>query len=72
MFLLLFQIFNKQQAQEPERDYSEFSDALDKGEISEVLIQGNVIRGRFQSGEPTTVTSASKIWPVRLMCVCTS
>src|SRR6266481_1832916 len=51
MFLLLFQIFNKQQAQEPERDYSEFSDALDKGEISEVVIQGNVIRGRFQSGE---------------------
>ena len=51
MFLLLFQIFNKQQVQEPERDYSEFSDALDKGEISEVLIQGNVVRGRFQSGE---------------------
>jgi cell division protease FtsH len=51
MFLLLFQIFNKQQAQEPERDYSEFSEALDKGEISEVVIQGNVIRGRFQSGE---------------------
>jgi cell division protease FtsH len=51
MFLLLFQIFNKQQAQEPERDYSEFSEALDKGEISEVVIQGSVIRGRFQSGE---------------------
>ena len=51
MFLLLFQIFNKQQAQEPERDYSEFSEALDKGEISEVVIQGNVIRGRVQSGE---------------------
>ena len=51
MFLLLFQIFNKQQAQEPERDYSEFSEALDKGEISEVVIQGNVIRGRYQSGE---------------------
>ena len=32
MFLLLFQIFNKQQAQEPERDYSEFSEALDKGD----------------------------------------
>ena len=26
-------------------------EALDKGEVSEVLIQGNVIRGRFQSGE---------------------
>ncbi|MBM4247249.1 MAG: ATP-dependent metallopeptidase FtsH/Yme1/Tma family protein [Deltaproteobacteria bacterium] len=51
MFLLLFQIFNRQQVQDPERDYSEFSDALDKGEISEVLIQGNVVRGRFQSGE---------------------
>jgi cell division protease FtsH len=51
MFLLLFQIFNKQPGQEPERDYSEFSEALDKGDISEVLIQGNVIRGRFQSGE---------------------
>ncbi|MEW6273074.1 MAG: ATP-dependent zinc metalloprotease FtsH [Thermodesulfobacteriota bacterium] len=51
MFLLLFQIFNKQQAQDPERDYSEFSEALDRGEISEVVIQGNVIRGRFQSGE---------------------
>ena len=51
MFLLLFQIFNKQPGQEPEKNYSEFSEALDKGEVSEVLIQGNVIRGRFQSGE---------------------
>ncbi len=51
MFLLLFQIFNKQPGQEPERNYSEFSEALDKGEVSEVLIQGNVIRGRMQSGE---------------------
>ncbi|HEY8515767.1 MAG TPA: ATP-dependent zinc metalloprotease FtsH [Candidatus Binatia bacterium] len=51
MFLLLFQIFSKQQVQDPERDYSEFSEALDRGEISEVLIQGNVIRGRYQSGE---------------------
>jgi cell division protease FtsH len=51
MFLLLFQIFNKQQAQDQERDYSEFSEALDKGEVSEVVIQGNVIHFRFQSGE---------------------
>jgi len=51
MFLLLFQIFNKQPGQEPERNYSEFSEALDKGDVAEVLIQGNVIRGRFQSGE---------------------
>jgi cell division protease FtsH len=51
MFLLLFQIFNKQQTQEPQRKYSEFSEALDKGEISEVVIQGNDIHGRFQNGE---------------------
>ncbi len=51
MILLLVQIFNKQQVQEPERDYSEFSEALDRGEIAAVVIQGNVIRGRFQSGE---------------------
>jgi len=51
MFLLLFQIFNKQQTREPERDYSEFSAALERGEIAEVLIQGHVVRGRFQNGE---------------------
>jgi cell division protease FtsH len=51
MVLLLLQIFNKQQAREPERDYSEFSAALERGEIAEVLIQGHVVRGRFQNGE---------------------
>ena len=51
LFLLLFQIFSKQQVHDPERDYSEFSAALDRGDISEVLIQGKSIRGRFQNGE---------------------
>ena len=48
LFVLLFQVFNKQQTGEPERDYSDFSKALEEGEIGEVVIQGKVIRGRFK------------------------
>ncbi|MBM4265782.1 MAG: ATP-dependent metallopeptidase FtsH/Yme1/Tma family protein [Deltaproteobacteria bacterium] len=51
LFLLLFQIFSKQQVRDPERKYSDFSAALDRGEIAEVTIQGKNIRGRFQNGE---------------------
>jgi len=51
LFVLLFQVFNKQQTGEPERDYSDFSKALEEGEIGEVVIQGKVIRGRFKNGE---------------------
>ena len=51
MFLLLFQVLNKQEPREPERDYSEFSAALERGDLSEVMIQGHVIHGRFQNGE---------------------
>ena len=39
--MLLFQIFSKPEETEPERVYSEFSTALERGEISEVTIQGN-------------------------------
>ncbi|MFM7734434.1 MAG: ATP-dependent zinc metalloprotease FtsH, partial [Alphaproteobacteria bacterium] len=51
MVLLLFQVMNKQEPREPERDYSEFSEALERGDISEVVIQGHVIRGRFHNGD---------------------
>ena len=51
LFLLLFQIFSKQQVRDPERDYSDFAAALDEGRVAEVVIQGKVIRGRFQNGE---------------------
>ena len=52
--MLLFQIFSKQQPVEPERDYSEFSAALDRGEIAQVLIQGRSIRGEYRDGESFT------------------
>ena len=51
LVLLMFQIFTKQQVRDPERDYSDFSAALDEGRVAEVTIQGKVIRGRFQNGE---------------------
>ncbi|MFP6663953.1 MAG: ATP-dependent metallopeptidase FtsH/Yme1/Tma family protein, partial [Deltaproteobacteria bacterium] len=54
LFMLLFQIFSKQQEPEPERDYSEFSAALDRGEIREVLIQGRHISGQYTDGDSFT------------------
>ena len=54
LFMLLFQVFSKQQEPELERDYSEFSAALDRGEIREVLIQGRHIRGQYTDGDSFT------------------
>lgn len=51
MFLLLFNLFNRQQLREPEKKFSEFVEAVEKGEVSEVVIQGNVIRGRLRNDE---------------------
>ena len=51
LFMLLFQIFSKPEETEPERVYSEFSTALDRGEISEVTIQGKQISGRYKDGD---------------------
>jgi cell division protease FtsH len=51
MFLLLFNLFNKQQAKEPEIIFSAFMEAAEKGEITEVTIQGRNIRGKYHNGE---------------------
>ena len=51
LFMLLFQIFSKPEETEPERVYSEFSTALERGEISEVTIQGKEITGRYKDGD---------------------
>ncbi len=51
MFLLLFNLFNRQQPREPEKKFSEFVEAVEKGEVSEVVIQGNTIRGRLRNDE---------------------
>ena len=49
MFLLLFNLFNRQQPKEPEVVFSDFFTAVEKGEVSEVVIQGQVIRGIFRN-----------------------
>ena len=51
MFLLLFNIFSRQQTREPEIIFSDFLNQVDKGQISEVTIQGNSIHGKSTSGE---------------------
>ena len=51
MFLLLFNLFNKQQAREPEIIFSDFVAAVDKGDVTEVTVQGQNIRGKFHNGE---------------------
>ena len=51
IFLLLFNIFSKQQGREPEIIFSELLRAIEKGEVEEVTIQGHNIEGKFQNGE---------------------
>jgi cell division protease FtsH len=51
MFLLLFNLLNKQQSKPPEIPFSDFFAAIDKGEVEEVTIQGQNVRGKFHSGE---------------------
>jgi cell division protease FtsH len=51
MFLLLFNLFNRQQTREPEIIFSDLMAAAEKGEVAEVEIQGQDIRGKFHNGE---------------------
>ena len=51
MFLLLFNLFNKQQTKEPEIVFSDFVAAAEKGDVTEVTIQGRNIRGKYHNGE---------------------
>ena len=51
MFLLLFNLFNKQQAKEPEIIFSEFMTSAEEGRVAEVTIQGKNIRGTYSDGK---------------------
>ncbi len=54
MFLLLFNIFSRQQTREPEIIFSDFLNQVDKGQVSDVTIQGNSITGDTTGGEHFT------------------
>ena len=51
MFLLLFNVFSRQQTREPEIVFSDFLGQVEKNQVSEVVIQGSSIHGRTTSGE---------------------
>src|SRR5690348_1821582 len=51
MFLLLFNVFSRQQAREPELRFSDFLGQVENHQVSEVVIQGNTIKGQTASGE---------------------
>ncbi len=51
MFLLLFNLLNKQQTKPPEIPFSEFVAAVSKNAVTEVEIQGQELQGQFSSGE---------------------
>ena len=51
MFLLLFNVFTRQQGREPEIIFSDFWSAMERGDVQEVTIQGQHVHGKYQSGE---------------------
>ncbi len=50
VFLLVWQLFNQPKAGTKDINYSEMIAFLDKGEISEVTIQGDGITGKLANG----------------------
>ena len=51
VLLLIFKVLNPQQSKEPEIVFSDFFSAVEKGEITEVTIQGRIIRGKFRNDD---------------------
>ncbi|MGC1190837.1 MAG: ATP-dependent metallopeptidase FtsH/Yme1/Tma family protein, partial [Candidatus Binatus sp.] len=51
MFLLLFNIFSRQQPKEPEIMFSDFLNQVDKGQVKKATIQGDIIKGEATNGD---------------------
>ena len=47
----IFSVFSKQYRREPEIIFSDFMGGVERGEIREVVIQGNHIQGKYKNGE---------------------
>jgi len=48
----IFSVFSKQYRREPEIIFSDFMAAVERGDVGEVVIQGNNIQGKYTNGEP--------------------
>ena len=51
VFVLLINLFSQPRVRRDEINFSEFLDLLEKGEVSEVVIQGNNVQGTLLSGK---------------------
>jgi cell division protease FtsH len=51
VLFLIFSVFSKQYRREPDIIFSEFMGGVERGEIREVVIQGNHIQGKYKNGE---------------------
>ena len=51
VFFVIFSVFSRQYRSEPEVIFSEFMGAVERGEVREVMIQGNNIQGKYKNGE---------------------
>ncbi|MDH3445326.1 MAG: ATP-dependent zinc metalloprotease FtsH [Deltaproteobacteria bacterium] len=51
VFLVIFSVFSKQHGRDPEVVFSEFMGSVERGEVQEVVIQGQNIQGKYKSGE---------------------
>ncbi|GIW39709.1 MAG: ATP-dependent zinc metalloprotease FtsH [Candidatus Binatia bacterium] len=51
MFASLYSVFTRQQGPQPEVIYSDFVSRLERGDVSEVVVQGQQVYGRFHNGE---------------------
>ncbi len=49
---MLFNVISKQNRGEPEIIFSEFNAAVERGDVGEVVIQGNNINGKYKNGGP--------------------
>ena len=51
IFLLVINLFNRQQARDPDMVFSDFMERVEHGEVAEVTIQGQEIRGKLRTEE---------------------
>ena len=50
--LAVFAVFSRQYVQAPEIVFSEFTAGVERGDVREVVIQGQNIQGKYRNGEP--------------------
>ncbi len=50
MFVALYSVFRQPQVRENEVTFSEFTEAVERGDVADVIIQGHAIHGKYHNG----------------------